>query len=284
MTATQSSSFTLPSSIPSSAACFARAAKTYHAEARVQRRAAAVAAELLRDVSEGPFTSMLELGCGTGAMTEALLPHLSPDARLTLTDAAPAMTEALQTRIGAKLPDDTTLAVATMEGIAAHEGVRRRGSFDLIALGSVLQWAEDPTAVLATLRGLRDEAAPSRLVFTAYAAGTLQEVRSLTGTGLPLLTAEGWVKAAEAAGWTVLRRYAWETVEFFPDAQHMLRHLSVTGVNGAPAAGRVKCSAGGAPARMTPGQLRDFLAAYDERFMTSSGVRLTWRPVAMVVG
>lgn len=285
---------------PASVAHFSRAAKTYHEEARIQRRAAEVAAELVRELPGSPrFTRMLELGCGTGAMTEAMLSVLESEAALTITDASDAMTAALHARIGSSLPADTVIHRVEMEAVGTDEVVRARAPFDLIALGSVLQWAEDPAAVLRDLKALTapvggtasisgsSPAVAPRLVFTAYLPGTLKEVRELSGNGLPFLTEDGWAQAALAAGWTIERQYAWEEVDLFPTAKHVLRHLSVTGVNGVKSAKSEKRDPEGedreAPKPMTASRLAAFLRDYEERFATPGGVTLTWRPIAMVL-
>ena len=278
---------------PASVAHFSRAAKTYHEEARIQRRAAEAPAELVRELPGSPrFTRMLELGCGTGAMTEAMLSVLESEAALTITDASDAMTAALHARIGSSLPADTVIHRVEMEAVGTDEVVRDRAPFDLIALGSVLQWAEDPAAVLRDLRALTapgsgpNSPAP-RLVFTAYLPGTLKEVRELSGNGLPFLTEDGWADAARAAGWAVERQYAWEEIDLFPTAKHVLRHLSVTGVNGVRASQDAstgsKSPDGEAPKPMTASRLAAFLKDYEARFATPGGVTLTWRPIAMVL-
>jgi malonyl-CoA O-methyltransferase len=54
-----------------------------------------------RRAALGQYPRVLEIGCGTGFLSEALLARL-PAASLTATDIAPAMLERARQRLGAR--------------------------------------------------------------------------------------------------------------------------------------------------------------------------------------
>lgn len=255
-------------------ASFSRAARTYHAASSVQRRAAFRAAELLRNAGGTRFGTLLELGAGTGHLTEALLDAAGEDAlgaRLTVTDAAGAMLDVLRDRLEERLPPQTFFTVAAMETAASRPDIAERGPYDLIAMGSVLQWAEDPRAVLSSLKPLC--VSGGRLLLTVYASGTLREIRELAGRGLSLPDVDGWIRIGREAGWSLTASREDLDVERFPNALTALRHLSDTGVNARPAAG----------SPMTSGALRELMQNWERRFAhPEGGVTLTWRSAALL--
>jgi tRNA (cmo5U34)-methyltransferase len=105
---------------------------------------------LARCLPEGA-ERVLELGCGTGALTERLLARF-PEAQLTAVDAAPEMLAVARERLAARHPGaDPALEVAEFETLDA--GV---GRFDLLtscmALHHVREKAPLYTALRAALR------------------------------------------------------------------------------------------------------------------------------------
>lgn len=70
---------------------FGRAAQNYHQEARIQRKVAeGLISSLLPWKSMLPDGPILEIGCGTGFLTQLLLKHF-PEKEFIVTDASPAM-------------------------------------------------------------------------------------------------------------------------------------------------------------------------------------------------
>ena len=146
---------------------FDRAAETYDAAAPVQR---AVAIRLAQRIAQLPLPGrprILEIGCGTGFLTQALREQL-PDAEWLVTDLSPRMLAACRTRIG-PAPD---LAFELMDGERPALPGR---SFDLICSSLALQWFGDLGAALVGLERLL--ASGGWLAFSTLAEGTLQEWR-----------------------------------------------------------------------------------------------------------
>jgi tRNA (cmo5U34)-methyltransferase len=115
---------------------------------------------------------MLELGCGTGALT-LLLAGRYPDARLSVVDAAPEMVELTRARLEAGYPalaGRATYLTATFETLDLEDG-----AYDLIAASMSLHHIVDKAPFYARLHAsLRDGGA---LVFADELTGAVPYVQ-----------------------------------------------------------------------------------------------------------
>ena len=119
-------------------------ARDYDRHARIQREVArGLAARIAAlDLPESP--RVLELGCGTGFLTEALLDNgIGGD--WLITDIAPAMVERCRARLG----ESPQRRFAVLDGeYGAPEGV----PYDLICSSLALQWFDDAPAALGRMK------------------------------------------------------------------------------------------------------------------------------------
>ena len=195
---------------------FEQAAGTYDQLSQVQR---AIARELVfRAASESDHnpTTILDLGAGTGHVTEAASSQW-PQAKITALDAAPAMLAALQ----GKFPGVTILCADA----AAPELI---GAYELILSSMMLHWLPDPRAALAHWRGFL---APGGRIHVAFPVeGSLCEWRdACRAAGL----ADGlWRFPPEdfAAGLSE-KAVAKNFVTLYPDARAFLQSLKRTGAH-----------------------------------------------------
>ena len=153
---------------------FDDAAETYDAAAPVQRVVAARLAERIARLPLPKRPRILEIGCGTGFLTEALQARL-PDAEWLVTDLSPRMLGACRARVG------PGVTFEVMDGERPTVGDRR---FDLICSSLAVQWFKDLGAGLA---GLQELLAPGGwLAVSTLAEGTLHEWRRAhADLGLP---------------------------------------------------------------------------------------------------
>lgn len=170
------------------AASFGAVAADYDRHAGLQRVVARRLAEritgLYRAATPRPATlRILEIGAGTGLLTEALAPRLAGlgmSVHWTVTDLAPAMLERIGTRLRT-LPgafDRRRLDAADPRAIAALDG-----RFDLVCGSLVWQWLPDRAATLAALAA---RLAPGgRIALTTLLDGSLADWRAAWGAGLP---------------------------------------------------------------------------------------------------
>jgi trans-aconitate methyltransferase len=224
-------------------ASFGRKAPTYVAHAGVQEELAEWLAEWLPKPREG---RALEMGAGPGVFTRHLLPWKGT---LWATDGSRTMCAAGR----AALPSATWRTMAAERPIA--------GPWDWIFSSSMLQWAEDPAAVLAAWRS---RLAPhGRVLAGFFVAGSLEEWSRLAGEApLRWRTPEEWRTLLEASGLRLVRDDAKRRILYHPSAAALLRSLHGTGA---------------APFRRLPAaRLRRLLREYDERHRTTEGVPASW--------
>ncbi|MBC2667437.1 methyltransferase domain-containing protein [Novosphingobium flavum] len=145
------------------------AATAYDANARIQADAARALAARIAALPLCPGPRMLELGCGTGFLTAALV-GTGFTGQALVTDLAPAMIERARARIG----DRPGVTFAPLDG--EHGAMPGEGPFDLIAASLAAQWFDDLPAALARLSGwLRPG---GWLALTTLTEGTFAEWRA----------------------------------------------------------------------------------------------------------
>lgn len=122
---------------------FDAAAADYDAHSPLQRRAALHLAQRVKALTLPTAPRVLEIGCGTGHLTQALLPQLG--GTWFVSDIAPAMVAACRANV------DAAAQFLVMDGerpALAPEG------FDLIVASLAAQWFADLPAALTELSAL----------------------------------------------------------------------------------------------------------------------------------
>lgn len=212
---------------------FGAASATYAERATVQRLAAEQLADVIAALPLPPNPRVLEIGCGVGFLTRALLNRL-PGARIVATDLSPAMVEACRTSV-------PQADYAVMDGEHPTFGERR---FDLVCAGLAVQWFE---AMEPSLKGLCRLLKPGgHLAFSTLLEDTFQEWRAAHAdlaleTGAAQFAAAGRVQAFSFDGAQTKLSEA-HVVERHADGRAFLRTLSEIGA-WVPAPGRRPLSA-----------------------------------------
>lgn len=203
------------------------AAADYDRHARVQRLAAR---ELARRIAALPLPRrlrVLEIGCGTGFLTQALRDEgLSGD--WLITDLAPAMLDRARARLGA----DATYAVLDGEHDAPAGG-----PFDLICSNLATQWFVDEPAALARWRAWL--APGGQIMVATLGPGTFAEWREAHEAqgltpGTPAFTPLPAFAALDLAQPVTIDRYR----ERHADARAFLHALRAIGAQTAAAGHR----------------------------------------------
>lgn len=146
---------------------FSRAAEAYDEAAQVQAEVAGRLAGRIIAHRLPAAPRALEIGCGTGFLTRALLDRIEGGAWL-VTDIA----EGMVTRCRRRVPDGRA-SFRTMDGEAAD---LPPASADLVVSSLAVQWFADPAAAL---RRLGDAVAPGGLIaFATLGEGTFAEWRA----------------------------------------------------------------------------------------------------------
>jgi len=145
---------------------FSRNAESYDDYAAVQRKCAE---KLIGLIGEKPFSSILEIGCGTGIYTR-LLHDRYGDAEITAVDISEKMVEIAREKLTGK-------NISFM--IADGEQITPDGKLDLITSNASFQWFENIEETLELFTGALADG--GMLCFSMYGPETFKEFREVLG-------------------------------------------------------------------------------------------------------
>jgi malonyl-ACP O-methyltransferase BioC len=240
---------------------FARSTPTYDGEAIVQRDMAQQLIGLISRIGGSQsFARVLELGCGTGLLTELLVRQLAIQ-QLILNDLVGDLA-GLAKRCADLQPG---LQVET------HPGDMELGplpnDLNLVVSNAVLHWASEPETML---QRMADAVRPGGiLALTTFGPQNLRETRKLTGDSLYYLSLEQLSAKLDRRA-VILESSERIQVMTFPSAHEVLQHLKRTGVNSLR------------QNHWPPRTLKRFCSEYESRFRSESGVTLTYHPIVVV--
>ncbi len=209
---------------------FARRARSYDRHAGMQRlmaqKLAAAAGERLARARR-----ILEIGCGTGYLTQ-LLRQANGEARLVALDLDAALVTAARQRLG----EGAGVLFMVADGEAPI-----RGEYDLIIANATFQWFTHPGETLAAL--YRSLAPGGVLAFSTLGPRTFQELaaalhqaaRRLNLAAPPPIPAQGfgdreaWAHRLYRAGFPEVRLDQEMVTATFPSVKEFLQALQATG-------------------------------------------------------
>lgn len=235
---------------------FSRSFSSYHDAAYQQAWIAGRLVQELRDAgAPRQFRSTLELGCGTGHLTERLLAAFELK-EVSLNDISPEA-QATADRCGARF----------LCGDATKIDWPRQPDF--IVSASMIQWLTEPALLL---RRAADRLAPGG--WLAVSGFGPHQYRELVEIGSSAM-APGLCRASDLAaisGDEIEVKAISECMRplKFKNPRNVLEHLRKTGVNGR------------AQKSWTKSSLARFTADYIQRFGENDGVSLTYHAIWMV--
>ncbi|WP_353946133.1 class I SAM-dependent methyltransferase [Streptomyces sp. HUAS MG91] len=185
-----------------------RANPGYHAHLRRSARRLGLPAQ-------GRGLRVLDLGCGTGASTAALLSVL-PEAEITAVDASAGMLERAEAK---DWPSSVTFTHSPAEHLA-EAGIE--GGFDAVFAAYLFRNTADPDRVLASVR---DVLAPGgRVAVHEYTLSGRRHHRALWSA-----VCAGLLPVTTALGDGALYRHLWRSVVEFDTAALFARRLTAAG-------------------------------------------------------
>ncbi|EIZ80958.1 bifunctional biotin synthesis protein BioCD [Novosphingobium sp. Rr 2-17] len=219
-------------------------ARDYDAHARIQRDVARKLAARIAALGLPDAPRVLEIGCGTGFLTQALLDERLSGAWL-VTDIAPEMVDRCRARVAGQ-------AALTFDVLDGEHGELPAGPFDLICSSLAIQWFDDAPAALRRLAGLL--APGGHLMVTTLGPATFAQwgaahaAEGLEPGTPPFAPAEVFaaLPTAEVKQETITERYE--------SARHFLQALKAIGAGTPNAAHRP----------LAPATLRRVLGRFDQ--------------------
>ncbi|OAX45039.1 Malonyl-acyl-carrier protein O-methyltransferase [Paenibacillus sp. AD87] len=160
---------------------FNRSATSYDAHAHIQRSMADQLARSLADCKNKGFISdpsILEIGCGTGALTQILVNEW-PSANITAIDIAPEMIEVASKRFrSAEHPGTANCTADRLRFLQADIEMwavnATECSVDIIVSNACFQWLNSPQETLGHLRRMLRPG--GLLIFTTFGPDTFREM------------------------------------------------------------------------------------------------------------
>jgi malonyl-CoA O-methyltransferase len=252
---------------------FNMAASTYDQYAQVQQ---GMAQHLLnRVVERGQAPGrILEIGCGTGHLTQ-LLWTAFPTAEIVALDLAEKMVAVARRRVKAQ---GVSFVVADAEVWSAEA----KGGYDLIISNATIQWFTQPQAMLAQwFRLLRPG---GRLAASTFGPETFAELHCIYREvehewrlpsqyhGLPLPNPARWEAWLAETGWLDANVQEEKVKVAFPSCRHFLAAVKKTGASHSES--RLPL--------LTECQLvKEVMARYDREYKAEGGVMATYHVVGM---
>ncbi len=235
------------------AACFEASAATYAKSARVQKEISVQLIDFLRRYGDMHFSSVLEVGCCTGILTELLCDAVRIDT-LYLND----LVDKFCVETG-KFTEHKVDCLKTLPGDI--ETVALPENLDLVISSSTFQWIEDLAGLLRNIH--RSLKSGGYVAFSLFGPGTMVEIAEITGNSLRYHTSEALIQMV-GDGFDIVCNHTEKKRIYFKTVRGVLRHIQETGVGGT---GRQQ---------WTKKKLREFESRYMTSFGSTRGVPVSY--------
>lgn len=240
---------------------FRKSISTYNDNAIVQKQICAHLSELVNAHGQCNFNNVLEIGCGTGLMTEFIIDNFSID-NIVLNDIVEEMSSEITSLFEKRL-------FKKFEFISGDaERLKFGKAFDLIISASTFQWFQNIDSVIEKMSSMLNK--NGLFVFNTFAADNFHEIKSIKEGGLEYKSFEE-LEIALSKQFNVIHSEEIKQQVYFDSVMDILKHLRLTGVNGTKA-----------KKAWTKGGLNDFEQKYARFFNPEKGYSLTYNPAYFV--
>lgn len=240
---------------------FRKSISTYNENAVIQKNICKHLVELTDAYGKCSYKDVLEIGCGTGLLTQCLIDTFSID-NIVLNDIVEEMSSEIDSLLKRKYFNSFEFLSGDAEKCEFNK------NFDLIISASTFQWFEDLDKTFMNISNMLGE--KGLFVFNTFASENFCEIKAIKNGGLQYKSFEN-VEKALCESFTIV--HSEQNIEqlYFSSVLDILRHLQLTGVNGT----KSKKS-------WTKGVLKEFEGDYRKLFYSEKGYPLTYNPAYFV--
>lgn len=201
---------------------FAKNLSTYNENAKIQKR---MAEKLVSLSDRTSFDNILEIGCGTGFLTEQALKNFTFNT-YTANDIVGGCEDYIL-----KLSDKIKFIQADIEEVIKNSEKK----YDLIISNAAFQWIENPEIFLENLISKLNKG--GLLLFSTFGRENLREIFQITGKTLNYKSCEEYGSILKN-----IPHFIEEEIHVlaFKSPKDVLKHLKYTGVNSIDSAGWTK--------------------------------------------
>lgn len=200
---------------------FGSCLETYEDNATVQQEISRQFFNLLSRHEISAFSRILEIGCCTGFLTE-LICSAHPVKSIWLNDIVPEFCSVTAERIKGNVKE-IHLLPGDIEEQILPEGL------DIVLSSSTFQWLQDLEKLFFRIHGCLNDG--GLLAFSLFGPGTMEEIRSLTGRGLPYLE-HSELQKITTDFFDLVHIHRERKRIYLPSVRAVLRHIRKTGVGG----------------------------------------------------
>lgn len=206
---------------------------------------------------------ILEIGCGTGNLSENLL-KLYPK-RLLLNDICKDYVPVIESKLAQSNHTNISFICADAQEIIGKDVTEK---FNLIASSSAIQWMQNPLQFLIACKKMLIPG--GILAISTFGPDNMREIAAINGTGLQYNSLEE-IREALDPHYQLLHLSSSEIILTFKEPIDVLRHIKFTGVNG------IHCRS------WTKKDLHHFTETYNHHFRNAQGLcTLTYKPVFLL--
>jgi malonyl-ACP O-methyltransferase BioC len=240
---------------------FRKSISSYNENAIIQKNICKHLVELTNAYGKCSYENVLEIGCGTGLLTETLIDNFTVE-HLILNDIVEEMSSEVDYLLRRKSFQDFKFISGDAEKCDFNN------TFDLIISASTFQWFQDIDKAFNNMSKMLNK--KGMFIFNTYASDNFYEIKRIKESGLEYRSFEE-VERGLNKYFSVVHSEETKDVLYFNSVLDILKHLQLTGVNGTKA-----------KKAWTKGVLKEFEENYKRLFHTDNGYSLTYNPAYFV--
>ncbi len=240
---------------------FCKNLKTYSKNALVQQQIASRLVDLLPNSTKNNYNKILEIGCGTGFLTNSFLSSYHTNEYVLNDIVETAFQEVQQTTNNIKFNN-----FKFVSGDA--ETVNFSGKYNAVLSSSTFQWFNNLEVFICKMQDLLE--ANGIFAFSTFGRNNYKEIRETLNVGLEYSSLS---KLEQLVGskFEIIHSEEWLEEVNFENPMQILKHMKDTGVNG------IK------PCFMGKEKLSNFKEEYNKLYLNEDNtVRLSYHPIIII--